>query len=52
MLRPLNTPRILTAAGARRAPQPSENAMDFVMIAVGAGMFALFAVYAALLRRV
>jgi len=26
--------------------------MDLVFIAVGAGMFALFAVYAALLRRV
>jgi hypothetical protein len=29
-----------------------ELPMDFVFIAVGAGMFALFAVYAVLLRRV
>jgi hypothetical protein len=32
--------------------QTSEPPMDFVFLAVGAGMFALFAVYAILLRRV
>jgi hypothetical protein len=38
--------------GGRSRPRKLELPMDLVFIAVGAGMFALFALYAVLLRRV
>jgi hypothetical protein len=49
--------RVIAAQRVRRsldsaAQDGSEASMDFIYIGLGAGMFALFALYAVLLRRV